>query len=420
VTRLPEAFGALRERPFRLLWIAQATSAVGDAMTPVALVFAVLHSTGSAGDLGIVLAAFTLSHAVFILAGGVWGDRLERRLVMLACDLIRAAAQLTLAALVITGDPALWEFVTLAAVVGAAESFFSPASTGLIPQTITAGRLQQANALIALTRSGTWVFGPAVSGVIVSVAGAGWVFAIDGVTFLASAFFLSFLRVDSAMPATERTSFVSELAHGWREVRSRQWLWTSLIAFGIGNFAWGAAQVLGPLVAERELNGASTWGFIMTAGGIGGLVGGVAALRWRPSRPLLVSHLLILALVPYVAGFAIPLPTAGLAALALVGFITIIVANTLWETVLQAAIPNETLSRVSSYDWAISLVFMPLGFALWGPLSEWIGLDTTLLLAAATIVFAKVGVALVPEVRGMRRPEPAELRADQAAWEVHV
>lgn len=405
--RRPEAFEALRERPFRLLWSGQATSAIGDAMTPVALVFAVLHATGSAGDLGIVLAAYTLAHAVFILAGGVWGDRLERRLVMLACDLIRAATQLTLAVLVIRGSPGLWEFVLLAGIVGAAESFFNPASTGLIPQTITTGRLQQANALIALTRSGAWIFGPAISGVIVSAAGAGWVFAIDGITFLASAAFLSRLRVDATMPA-ERTSFFSELAHGWREVRARRWLWTSLITFGIGNCAWGAVQVLGPLVAERDLDGATSWGFIATAGGVGGVIGGVIALRWRPGRPLLVSHLAILALTPYVAAFAIPLPTAALAALSLVALISIIVANTLWETVLQSAVPNETLSRVSSYDWAVSLVLMPLGFALWGPLAEWIGIDTTLVLAAVTIVAAKTAVVLVPEVRNMRRPEAAE------------
>jgi MFS family permease len=403
VIRLPEAFGALRERPFRLLWTGQATSAIGDAMTPVALVFAVLHSTGSAGDLGIVLAAFTLAHAVFILAGGVWGDRLERRLVMLACDLIRAAAQLTLAVLVLSGSPGLWEFVALAAVVGAAESFFSPASTGLIPQTITAARLQQANALIALTRSGAWVFGPALAGVIVSAAGAGWVFAIDAATFVASAFFLSLLRVDSAMPA-ERASFLRELSHGWREVRARRWLWTSLLAFGIGNFAWGSVQVLGPLVAEQELDGARSWGFIATAGGVGGVLGGIVALRWRPSRPLLVSHLVIVALAPYVAAFAVPLPTAALAALSLVAILTVIVGNTLWETVMQTAIPNETLSRVSSYDWAVSLVFMPLGFAIWGPLAEWIGVDTTLVLAAATIVAAKLAVLLVPEVRDLRTP----------------
>jgi MFS family permease len=414
VIRLPDSFGALRERPFRLLWLGQATSAVGDAMTPVALVFAVLHSTGSAGDLGLVLASFTLAHAVFILAGGVWGDRLERRLVMLTCDLVRAASQTTLAVLVLTGSPGLWEFVLLAGVVGAAESFFGPASTGLIPQTITAGRLQQANALIALTRSGTWVFGPALSGVIVAAAGSGWVFAIDAATFVISALFLSRLRVDAAMPA-ERASFVSELAHGWREVRTRRWLWPSLLTFGLGNFAWGAVQVLGPLVAERELDGATSWGFIATAGGIGGLLGGAVALRWRPGRPLLVSHLLILALVPYVAAFAVPLPTLGLAALAVAGFSTIIVANSLWETVLQSSIPNETLSRVSSYDWAISLVFMPLGFALWGPLSEWIGVDTTLVLAAGTIAAAKLAVVLVPDVRRMPRPEPPELPAGQPA-----
>jgi len=407
VIRAPEAFGALRERRFRLLWLGQASSAVGDAMTPVALVFAVLHATGSAGQLGLVLAAFTLAHAVFILAGGVWGDRLERRLVMLSCDLIRGAAQLTLAVLVIRGEPQLWQFVALAAVVGAAESFFGPASTGLIPQTITAARLQQANALIALTRSGTWIFGPALSGVIVAAAGAGWVFAIDAATFVVSAAFLSVLRVDAAMPA-ERTSFVDELRHGWREVRARRWLWTSLIAFGIGNFAWGAVQVLGPLVAEEELDGATSWGLITTFGGIGGVIGGIVALRWRPGRPLLVSHLIILGLVPYVAGFAVPLPTAGLAALSLVALITIIVANTLWETVLQASIPNETLSRVSSYDWAISLVFMPLGFALWGPLAEWIGVKETLLLAAATIAVAKLAVSCVAEVRGLGRPQTPE------------
>ena len=411
--RLEESFGALRERPFRLLWIGQATSAIGDAMTPVALVFAVLHATGSAGDLGFVLAAYTLSHAVFILAGGVWGDRLERRIVMLTCDLIRAGAQLTLAVLVIRGEPSLWQFVALASVVGAAESFFRPASTGLIPQTITAARLQQANALISLTQSGAFIFGPALSGVIVATAGSGWVFAIDAATFVASAVFLSVLRVDAAMPA-ERTSFLDELRHGWREVRARQWLWTSLIAFGIGNFAWGAVQVLGPLIAEEQLDGARSWGFISTAGGVGGVIGGIVALRWRPSRPLLTSHLLILALVPYVAGFVVPLPTAALAALSLAGITTIIVANTLWETTLQSSIPNERLSRVSSYDWSVSLVFMPLGFALWGPLSEWIGVDETLLLAAGTIAAAKLLVSLVPEVRSMRRPDDAEREAEPA------
>jgi MFS family permease len=405
--RLEGTFGALRERPFRLLWIGQATSAVGDSMTPVALIFAVLGSSGSAGDLGFVLAAYTLSHSVFILAGGVWGDRLERRLVMLVCDLVRAAAQFTLAAIVITGSPRLWQFLVLATVVGAAESFFSPASTGLIPQTVSAERLQQANALLALTRTGAWIFGPALSGVIVAAVGAGWVFAVDGVTFLVSAAFLFALRPAPA-PLAERQSVLGDLAHGWREVRTRRWLWVSLLGFGTGNFAWGCAQVVGPLVAEQELGGASSWGAIMAGGGIGGLVGGLLALRWRPERPLFVGSVIIFPLALYVAGFVPPLPTVALAVLAFVAFFAIVVSNTLWETTLQQQVPREALSRVSSYDWAVSLVFMPIGFAAWGPLSEWIGIDATLLLGAAVIVASKVGVLLVPEVRNLRRLETAE------------
>jgi MFS family permease len=381
----------------------------------VALTFAVLETTGSAGDLGLVLAAYTLSHAVFILAGGVWADRLARQLVMVACDLVRAASQTILALLVIVGEPELWQFAALAFVVGAAESFFRPASTGLVPQTISVSRLQQANALNALTENGSRIFGPTLSGVIVGTAGAGWVFAIDALTFVGSAAFLSRLRVPAARGGTERLSFVGDLAAGWREVRSRRWLWTSLIAFGIGNLAWGAVQVLGPVVAQQELDGATSWGLIATGGGIGGLLGGIAALRWQPARPLLVSHLLIVVLAAYVVGFTIPLPTLVLAAGSLASLAAIVVANTLWEVVLQSRVPNESLSRVSSYDWAISLVFMPIGFAIWGPLSDWIGVDETLVLAAALIVLTKLAVALVPEVRGMRRPEPADVAAELAA-----
>ncbi len=402
--RLPESLEALRERPFRLLWLARTTSALGDAMTPVALTFAVLESTGSAGDLGLVLAAYTLAHAAFILVGGVWSDRLRRQFVMVACDLVRAAALGTLAVLMIGGEPGLWQFAALAFVVGGAESFFGPASTGLVPQTISPERLQQANALNGLSESGSWIYGPTLSGLIVATAGAGWVFAIDAVTYVASAAFLSRLRVPAAAVGAQRRTFLTDLTHGWREVRSRRWLWTSLIAFGIGNLAWGAGQVLGPLVAEEELNGATSWGLITTGGGIGGLLGGIVALRWRPSRPLLVSHLLIVVLAVYVLGFTFPLPTVVLAAASFASIGVIVVANTMWETVLQSQVPNESLSRVSSYDWAISLIFMPLGFAIWGPLSEWIGVDETLVLAATTIVLAKLAVVLVPEVREMRQP----------------
>jgi MFS family permease len=389
------------------------TSAVGDGMTPIALTFAVLDVTDSARALGLVFAAFTLSHSVFILVGGVWSDRLERRVVMLSCDLVRCGALLVLAVLVISEHVVLWQFVVLSAVVGAAESFFAPASTGLVPQTVSPARLQNANALLALNRSASWIAGPALSGVIVAAVGAGWVFAIDAATFAGSAAFLSVLRVGTALVA-ERRSFLSELAEGWHAVRARRWLWASLVSFGIGNMAWGAQGVLGPLVAEEELGGAAAWGAILTAGGIGGAVGGVVALRWRPSRPLVASHLVVLGMAGYLLLFALSLPTVALVLGAFAAFVSIVVANTLWETVLQSEVPHEVLSRVSSYDWAISLVFMPIGFALWGPISDLVGVETAFVIAALVSAAAKLGPVLVPDVRNLRRAD-AVPRASQAA-----
>jgi MFS family permease len=404
----------LRERPFRLLWLAAATSAVGDSMTPVALTFAVLDATDSAAALGLVFAAFTLSHSVFILAGGVWADRLERRVVMLTCDVIRCVALLALAVLVIADRAALWQFVVLAVVVGAAQSFFAPASTGVVPQVVSRPQLQNANALLALTRSGTWIVGPALSGVIVAAAGPGWVFAIDAATFVASALLLGALRAAPA-PPTERRSFHGDLAEGWRAVRARRWLWVSLLGFGIGNLAWGAQGVLGPIVAEDHLGGPTAWGIIATAGGIGGALGGVVALRWRPTRPLLASHLVIVVVGCYLLLYVRPAPTVLIAAGSLVSMFTVILANTLWETVLQSNVPQEVLSRVSSYDWAISLVFMPIGFALWGPISDWVGVDTAFVGAAIVVIATKLAIVAVPDVRNLRLADPVPARASRTA-----
>lgn len=395
--------GPLAERPFRLLWLGQATSGIGDAMTPVALTFAVLGATGSAGDLGIVLAAYTLAHAGFLLVGGVWADRLDRRLVMLACDAVRASVQGAMAFLLLTGEPRLWQFVVGALIVGSAESFFSPASTGLVPQTVSPARLQQANALIAMSRTGSWVFGPALAGVVVATAGAGWVFLVDAVTFVASAAFLAVLRARPT-PLADRQPFLADLALGWREVRRRRWLWSSLLAFGVGNLAWGAVAVLGPLVAERDLGGAAAWGLIAAGGGVGGILGGVAALRWRPGRPLLSSHAIVVAMGLHLVAFALPLPLVGLVAWSAVVQLSVVLGNSLWETFLQLGVPPETLSRVASYDWMVSLVFMPLGFAIWGPLAERIGIRETLLLAAGLFGASKLAVVLVPDVRNARSP----------------
>ncbi|MGH3130465.1 MAG: MFS transporter [Gaiellaceae bacterium] len=187
---LRASLGALEERPFRLLWLGQTSSAVGDALIPVALAFALLQELdASAADLGLVLAAFSLSRVAFTLVGGVWADRLQRRLVMLVCDGIRAAVEFFTFGMLVAGAMELWMFGVTAALFGAASAFFGPASIGLIPETASRERLQQANALIAISRNGTSIFGPAVSGALVATIGPAWLFAVDGATFVASAGF---------------------------------------------------------------------------------------------------------------------------------------------------------------------------------------------------------------------------------------
>ena len=220
IIRLRHNLGALEERNFRLLWLGQTGSTVGDGLTFVAIAFAVLGIGGSATDIGIVFAAYSLPNVVFLLAGGVWADRLPRNLVMLSSDAVRAAVQAWLAFLLFTGSAEVWHIIVVAAIHGTAAAFFVPASTGLIPQTVSAGRLQDANALMAISRGAAFVIGPAVSGLLIALSGPGLVFAIDAATYVLSMATLALLRIRRAVSTAARASFLSELAHGWREVPS--------------------------------------------------------------------------------------------------------------------------------------------------------------------------------------------------------
>jgi MFS family permease len=407
---LRENLGALEERNFRLLWLGQTGSTIGDGLSFVAIAFAVLQIGGTATDIGIVFAAFFLPNVIFLLVGGVWADRLPRNLVMLTSDGVRAVVQIGLAILMFTGNAQVWQIVIAVALHGTASAFFVPASVGLMPQVLSPGRLQQGNALMAISRSAAFVIGPAVSGLLVAAGGPGVVFAVDAVTYLFSIVTLAMLRVPKAVTAVVRESFVSELAHGWREVRSRDWLIGSLVVFGVSNMAMGSFMVLGPVIFERELGGAAAWGVVMTAGALGALLGGAVALRWKPLRPLAVGFALMLIGASRALSLIPPLPVLVIALSALATAVAIQISNTLWETVLQQRIPQASLSRVSSYDWMVSLAFQPIAFVVIGPLADTIGEVQTLLIAASIGLAANLVALMVPSIRNMRR-----LDTDEAA-----
>jgi MFS family permease len=394
-------FDALRERPFRLLFLGQAVSLLGDGMVGVALAFAVLEETGSATDLGIVLAARTVPLVAFLLVGGVWADRLPRRALMVTTDLIRLAAHGAMAALLIAGEPGIWTIAVLAGIAGAASAFFNPAITGIMPAVVSTERLQQANALRGLTEAAGRIAGPAVAGVLVVGVGPGWALAVDAATFGVSALFLALIPMPAHVPV-ESHSFVADLRDGWDDFRSRTWLWTTVAQTTFGNMLFAAYFVLGPLVAERELGGAGAWALIASAFGVGLLLGGIVLLQLDPTRPVLVATLAVSLYTLPLAFLAIPAAAAITALAALLAGGGLAVANNLWETTQQRHVPAELLSRVTSYDWFGSLAAVPVGMLLWGPIADQIGVSTALWIAFAFQLSSILGLLLVREVRELR------------------
>jgi MFS family permease len=393
----------LAERGFRLLFLSRTVSFIGNAFATTAIAFAVLDVTGSKADLGYVLAARATPQVVFLLVGGVWADRLPRHLVMVGSNVVSGASQAVLAVLLLTGSAGFEELIVLAAINGMSSAFFFPASSGIIPQTVPAGLLQPANALLRLGLNASSISGAALGGLVVAATSPGWAIAVDSLTFFVAAVLIGLLR----LPPRERqpgSRFFAELGQGWLEFRSRTWLWAIVLQFAIVNAAWtGSTNVLGPAVAKEHFGGAAAWGAILAAESIGLVCGGLVMLRLRPRRMLLAATfgILLLPLSPLSLAFPLALPAVVVACfLAGVGVESF---GVLWDTTMQQEIPAEKLSRVYSYDALGSFALIPVGFAAAGAISAAIGSKATFFGATALITGATLLVLLIRDVRTLER-----------------
>jgi MFS family permease len=403
----------LRDRDFRRFFGAQAISMFGDRMIPVALAFAVLELGGSATQVGVVLTMRAVPLIACLLIGGVVADRTSRRAVLVGADLVRLASQGSLAVWLILGRPGVLAIGLLAGVTGAGSGFAAPATTGLLPEVVVPEQLGEANGLRATAFSAGEFLGPLLSGLLVAGAGAGWAFAIDALTFAASAALLVGLDGVAGDRATPGDStFLGDLRQGWRVFRSHSWLWTFVAYASVSNLLWGAWKVLGPVVAHLQLGGAAAWGAIVSAFGAGTVIGGLAALRMHPRRPLIICVATGLLFGAPLVALAVSDSVALIGAGALLAGLGLMLGNTLWETTLQRHIPSESLSRVSSYDWFGSLVLDPVGLAIWGPIAAIIGINASLWTAAGLLVAGALVLLAVPEIRHLptfpagREPHP--------------
>ena len=405
----------LREREFRLLFASRTISLLGNAIAPVALAFAVLDLTGSKTDLGLILFCREVPLVVFLLAGGIWADRIPRNKVMMSANVVSAFAQASAAALLVSGNAEVWHLAALAAVNGGASAFFFPASAGVVPQTVPASLLQQANALLQLAMNTAMIGGAAIAGFLVAGVGSGWAIAVDAGTYLLAAGCVALMRLPPVV-REQATNLLHELGVGWREFRSRTWLWVIVLQFSFMLMVvLGAFSVLGPVVADDELGGAKAWGAILTGWSAGLVAGGVIGLRFRPRRMLLAATIAILALPLPLVALGFPLSVPATAAVAFIAGLGNEIFGLLWHTTMQQEIPPEKLSRVYSYDALGSVGLVPLGYALAGPAAEAFGVRATLWGAAAIGIGVTLLVLLVRDVRTLERrvtPSPSPATGD--------
>jgi MFS family permease len=415
--RLP----VLRIRDFRLLLADRVLAPASVAFSMVGVSFAVLDQThGSTASLSYVLAAQIAPSLIFAVVGGVVADRIAPQRVIIAGNVMMAVGESTFGIVVLTGHPRLWQMIALECLTGTGMAVFYPASSALLPRVVPADLLQEASALSRLAMNGALMGGAVLAGFIVAVIGPGWALVICGTGLLGTVPLMLALRVTAA-ERTRQAGLYRELREGWAEFRSRTWLWVIVAQFAVVLMAWyGGFSVLGPVIARAHLGGPAAWGAITGAESLGLVAGGLVSLRFSPRRPMLCVVLIggSIAITPLALAMLWPVPVICATAFALGLLMEIMMVQ--WTVALARNIPPGKLARVSSYDALGSVMAMPVGALLAGPIAAWVGVPATEYGAAALILVASALALLPRDIRTLRAehlagPGPAPVGAADTA-----
>jgi MFS family permease len=413
LARAVKRFEVLGLRDLRFVFGATLASNLGDGIVSVALAFAVLDLTGSATDLGIVLAARTVAQVSVMLVGGVVADRVSRRAVMIAADLGRFASQAAIGVLLATDHATVAELAISQVLLGIGSSFFIPASSGLI-RTVAGEHAQEANALRTISGSGASLLGPALGGLLVVTTGPSWAMLLDGASYLLSAALLAGVgrTLATLKRDTDAPSFLADMLGGLREVKSRTWLWSLIMNMAVGNILFTAWPVLAPLICKQHYGGAGAYAALGVAWTAGMLTGGGLLLWVRPRHLLRVA---MLASLPWtVPGIllGVQLPIYVIVVFQFIAAAGISVEGSLFWTAMQQSVPAEATSRVTSWDYAATMSIMPLGYLLVGPLESAVGSTTALIACSAAVIVVTSCSFAVRDVRMLERQPRAMTRED--------
>jgi MFS family permease len=394
------------DRNFKLLFAGRAISYVGTYLAPIAVAFAVLDLGGSATAVGLSFAAWTLAQVSMLALGGVIGDRLPRRTVMIGSDISSTVVRALMGVLLVTGHAQVWELIALQALGGASVAFYNPAFYGLVRELVPGDGLQRANSLLALARYASFPVGAATGGTIVALVGSGTALLFDAGTYAASALCLAFVSVESV--ARAGAGVLRELKEGWHAFTEQQWVWVLCLWIALYfTFTYAPFFVLGPYIAKHSMNGAASWAPVVTGEGIGALLGSLAGLRFRARRPLVAIGYIFMPTAVQSVLLAFHAHVYLLAPAALCAGFGFACGSVVWDTAVQRTIEPAKIARVASYGWMSAMVFLPAGYALAGPIASEVGMRRYLLFGAAWLVASTLAIYRLPSVRDFSYDRPA-------------
>ena len=400
-------FNDLRElsrfQGFLPLIFSRFISNVGNGLSPIALAYGVLGLKGATGtDLSLVMTARIAPMIIFMLLGGIIGDRFKRNRIVGGSDVIGSLIAGTSAISFIAGFANVPLLCLMGGLFGILNALWWPAMSGVLPEILPKESLQKGNAVVGLLSNFGFVFGALVGGTVVTLFGSGWALLVDAITFMIAGLLVWNINLPP-MPEREKNSMLLDLKIGWHEFISRSWVVAVVIGFTFMNLCFEATiSVLGPLAYNSGGHGPRNWSLNLAAITVGMIAGGIASLKIHFSRPLVLGMLSI-ALVPiwiYSMGFELTLPIVLLGAF--VAGVAVEIFSVVWGTSMQSHIPKQSYSRVVSYDAFGSYALAPIGIAFAGPVASWIGTPRTLVIAASITLVSALLPLMLKSVRGLK------------------
>jgi hypothetical protein len=387
------------------LAISRFISNVGNGISPIALAYGVLSLPGADGkDLSIVMAARFVPLLGFMLFGGVLADRFQRNRLVGASDMIGSFLAAISAISLIAGFSSVWLLALMGGLFGILNAIWWPAMSGVLPEILPKEKLQEGNAIIGLTTNFGYIFGTLTGGVLVATVGAGWGLLADAISFfIAGAIVWALPIIGKAKDKSP--GILHDLIVGWREFISRSWVIAMVFAFALINMAFESMlSVLGPLNFSDPKSGPREWSYNLAGLSVGMLIGGIWILKTKIRKPLFVAMILVAISSIWDFALAFDAPMIFTILASIFSGISLEIFMVTWSTSLQSHVPEESYSRVSSYDTLGSYGIAPLGIVIAGPLAMQFGVNNILLVTGVTTLVAATLSLLVRSVRELENP----------------